>query len=336
MADTRTARHFLGRWWRPHDEGSGGDVTRQQLRGANGLRIDYLEFGDPAGVSAVYLHGTPSSATEARWLHRAALAQGVRIVSLDRPGYLDSEPHTTPSFIAVAQDVVAVASALQLGRFAVVGFSGGAGYALATAHVSPDQVTVVHIGGGIGSLAGDGWRDLAWPRRLSFKLIANVPVVSRPLLAGVFRLLRRSLRKRLDSPAEATLWFFKGPAQGAQIAAIADYVRTCTPEELRSDLNDWAAGTRATSAIINDLAGYVRPWPFELSKLSTRVEIWHGRDDPAAPISFAQRTAAELANAQPHLLDGEGHFVFHTHGEAIATSIRQHAERMNTAPTVHH
>ena len=300
-------------------------MTRQHVRLPDGRRIDYLEFGDPAGAPAVYLHGTPSSASEARWLHRAASGQGVRLVSLDRPGYLHSEPRAGASLVGAAQDVVAVADALQLGRFAVVGFSGGAGYALATAHVAPDQVTVVHLGGGIGSLAGDAGQDLPWLRRLAFRLIARAPRVSGPLLAGVFRLLRRGLVKRLDSPVEAALWFFKGPAQGAQIAAVAEYVRTSAPEDLRSELSDFAAGTRATRAIVNDLVAYVRPWPFELSSLSTPVEIWHGRDDPAAPVSFAERTASELANARAHLFDGEGHFVFHTHADAIATSIREHA-----------
>ncbi len=99
----------------------GGSATRMQLRLADERRIDYLELGDPAGVPAVYLHGTPSSASEARWLHRSACAQGVRLVSLDRPGYLQSEPNPCASLIGVAQDVLALAQALELGRFAVVG-----------------------------------------------------------------------------------------------------------------------------------------------------------------------------------------------------------------------
>jgi len=301
-------------------------VTRQQLRLASGRRVDYLEYGDPAGAPAVYLHGTPSSAREGRWLHTAACTRGVRLVSIDRPGYLNSEPCPVASFTGVAQDVVAVAEVLQLGRFAVVGFSGGAGYALATAHVSPDRVTLVHLGGGIGSLAGDGGQDLPLPRRLPFKLIARAPAVSTPLLAGVFRLMRRGLRKRLDSPAEAALWFFEGPARGAQIPAVAEYVRTSTDEDLRNELNDWAASTSATRAIVSDLTAYVRRRPFDLSGVSTRVEIWHGLDDPAAPVSFAKRTASELPNAQTHLFDAEGHFVFHTHGDAIAASIREHGE----------
>lgn len=302
-----------------------GLLERRQLRLADGRRVDYLELGDPTGAPAVYLHGTPSSASEALWLHRTACANGVRIVSLDRPGYLESDPHPGASFIGVANDVVAVAQALRLGPFAVVGFSGGAGYALTTAHVAPDQVTVVHVGGGIGSLAGDGWQDLPWLRRLPFKLIARAPRVSAVLLGGVFVLFRRGLRKRLDSPADAALWFFEGPAQGAQIAAIARYVQASTPGELRGELCDWAAGTKARSATVNDLVSYTRPWPFELNSLSTRVEIWHGRADAAAPVAFAERTASELPNARAHVFDDEGHFVFHTHSDAITRSIREHA-----------
>ena len=135
-------------------------MTRRRLRLEDGRRIDYVELGDPAGAPAIYLHGTPSSASEARWLHKAANAHGVRLVSVDRPGYLQSEPGEDHSFVGVAEDVDAVARALRLDKFAVVGFSGGAGYALACAHVSAGRVTVVHVGGGLASLAGDGVRDL--------------------------------------------------------------------------------------------------------------------------------------------------------------------------------
>jgi pimeloyl-ACP methyl ester carboxylesterase len=303
-------------------------MPRRQKRLASGRRIDYLELGDPAGAPAIYLHGTPSSASEARWLHAAARAHGVRLVSPDRPGYLGSDAASDPSFLAVAHDVVELAGALSLGRFAVVGFSGGAGYALATAHAAPDQVTVVHLGGGMGSLAGDGWHGGAWlPRWLVFDLAAHAPRVAGPPLAGLLRLLARGIRTRLDTPAEAAIWFFTGSDRGAQVAAIAEYVRTSPPEDLRGELADYAAGTAATRAIVDDLAAYARPWPFALGDIATPVEIWHGRDDPAVPVRFAERAARELGRAQAHLFDGEGHFVFHTHADAVAASIRRHAAR---------
>jgi len=299
-------------------------VNRQGLRLSDGRHIDYLEFGDPAGVPAVYLHGTPSSGSEGAWIDRAAREHGVRIVSLDRPGYLGSDPYQgAPSLLAGAEDVVSVARSLGLGRFAVVGFSGGAGYALATASLAPAQVSMVHVGGGLASLAGEGSADLSWQRRIPFKLITAAPTLSAPLLASVFVLLRRGIEKRLHRPAEAAHWFFAGPAQGAQIAAIEAYVRGSDPEELRRELHDYAEGTRATRAIIGDLTAYVRPWPFQLSDLTTTVHLWHGRKDPAAPVASAEAMARQLPNAQLHIFDKEGHFVFHTHADEIAASIRE-------------
>jgi pimeloyl-ACP methyl ester carboxylesterase len=76
-----------------------------------------------------------------------------------------------------------------------------------------------------------------------------------------------------------------------------------------------------------DLAAYVRPWPYELSSISTPVEIWHGRTDPAVPVRFAERAAGNLGNGRAHLFDGEGHFVFQTHGDAVVASIWQHASQ---------
>ena len=298
---------------------------RERAQTADGRGIDYREFGDPAGAPAIYLHGTPSSAGEGRWLGAASGRAGVRVVALDRPGYLGSDAHVPESLLGVAEDVLGVAKALGIDRFAVVGFSGGAGYALATAYVAPERVTVVHVGGGIGSRAGDAGKALPWPRRLPFLLAARAPRVVGPLLAGGLRLFRRAIEKRLDAPVEAAEWFFRGPAQGAQIGAVADYIQSTPPGDLRDDLSDHARATASTRAILCDLTAYARPWPFELAKVSVPVEIWHGRSDPAAPFAFAERAAAELPHGTLHAFEDEGHFVFHSHGDEIAASIAERA-----------
>src|SRR5690349_5325843 len=41
-------------------------MSRAHVEVSGGRRIDYLELGDPQGAPAIYLHGTPSSASEAR------------------------------------------------------------------------------------------------------------------------------------------------------------------------------------------------------------------------------------------------------------------------------
>lgn len=299
---------------------------RSTLELPDGRALDYLELGDPCGVPAVYLHGSPSSASEARWLDRPARAHGVRLVAFDRPGYLGSAANPDGTLLAVAEDVVIAARTLGLDRFATVGFSGGAGYALVVAHVAGGSVTVVHMGGGIGPLVGDAWSALPRGRRASFALVLRAPAVTRVLLAGGGRLMRRGLQKRLGDPAQAARWFFDGPARGAQVEAVADYVSATPADELRSDLLDFAAVWRQPGAPIRDLRAYAAPWPFDLGSLATPVELWHGLDDPAVPATFSERIAAALPNAQAHLFPEEGHFVFHAHGDEIAASIRSRAE----------
>ena len=75
------------------------DLTkRDTIQLADGRRVDFIEYGDPDGAPAMYLHGTPSSAREARWLHDSALTAHVRVISIDRPGYQSSDPIASPAF----------------------------------------------------------------------------------------------------------------------------------------------------------------------------------------------------------------------------------------------
>jgi pimeloyl-ACP methyl ester carboxylesterase len=274
----------------------------------------------------VYFHGTPSSASEARWLDSAAWRNGVRPIAFDRPGYLASEAGDDRSLVGGARDALSIADELQLDHFAAVGFSGGAGYALALAQLAPQRVTVVHLAGGIAPLAAA--RAAGGPlraRRLALGAAARTPWLLRPLLAGALRLNRRGLEKRLHDPRAATLWFFDGPAKGAQVEAVAAYVEATDQQALAADLRDMVAAVRATDAVLADLAAYARDWPFDIGAITTPVELWHGCADPAVPAGDAQRLADALPHTTLHLFDGEGHFVIHTHADEIAHSIRERA-----------
>ena len=284
-------------------------------------RIDYLELGDPGGVPAVYLHGTPSSASEARWLEEHAVREHVRIVALDRAGYLGSERLAEPTVAAGARDALAVADAIGLARFAVVGFSGGSGYAIALAQIAPERVTVAHVGGALGSLADLPAGAMPLGRRAMFAFVAGAPVVSRPLLRLVYRRIGGRLRSRLSSPADAARYLFAGPARGAQLAAVERYAATSDEAGLAQEICDYVAALGAIDAIVDDVTAYRRPWPFRMADLAVPLVFWHGSADPAAPAAVAGALAAQSPVASARIFDGEGHFVFHSHGADIVASI---------------
>jgi pimeloyl-ACP methyl ester carboxylesterase len=66
---------------------------------------------------------------------------GVRLVSYDRPGYGQSDPHPQRSLNTSAQDMVHIADALGLGdKFWVLGYSGGGPHAWAALYYIPQRL----------------------------------------------------------------------------------------------------------------------------------------------------------------------------------------------------
>src|SRR6185312_3853086 len=107
--------------------------TEHRVRLADGRTLACLELGDPSGPPVLYFHGYPGSRLEARVAAAAARRLGLRLLAVDRPGFGQSTFQTGRSIGAWAADVAALADRLALGRFSIVGVSGGGPYALACA-----------------------------------------------------------------------------------------------------------------------------------------------------------------------------------------------------------
>ena len=75
------------------------------------------------------------------------------MVCPDRPGVGRSDPHPERTIPGYADDISALADALGFGRFAVLGYSGGAPYALACGARLPERISAV------GTMARAGPHD---------------------------------------------------------------------------------------------------------------------------------------------------------------------------------
>ena len=117
-------------------------VTEADVRLAGG-RVLHAYDTRADGIAAValfWLHGSPNIGSPPEPLFAAAEANGLRWVSYDRPGYGGSGPDDGRRVASAAADVAAVADALGIGRFAVLGHSGGGPHALACAALLPERV----------------------------------------------------------------------------------------------------------------------------------------------------------------------------------------------------
>lgn len=89
---------------------------------ADGRILAYCEWGEPTGSPVLLMHGGPGS----RLLcpdEDATVGAGVRLLTVDRPGYGGSDPRPDPTLLGWADDVQALAGQIGLERLAVVGFS---------------------------------------------------------------------------------------------------------------------------------------------------------------------------------------------------------------------
>ena len=268
-----------------------------QLRLPSGQVLAWAEYGDPAGAPVLYHHGWPGSRLEARFAHEHAIALGIRIIAPDRPGYGASTQAPARILGDWAGDAAALLDHLDVGRFAAIGISGGAPYALACAAALPARVASVCIVSAMGPVDGnDALLDFDPVRRLALRLAARRSPLMRGLLQiAVGPLIARHADRFVTSLAQRC-----APADRATLARQEVQVQIAA--SFREGLRPSAAGAA------RDLELYAAPWGIPLAQVKAPVHLWHGEADRIIPPWLARRLAVALPTAIPRFLPGEGHY----------------------------
>ena len=186
------------------------------------------------------------------------------------------------------------ADALGIGRFDVVGTSGGGRYAYACAVALADRVTGVAL---VGSTAP---ANLPVSPRPGARLIGacipparTAPWMLRVLLATTVRRFRRQPDRMLGM-------FPVMSASDEQAVARPDIQAMVT----RMTAYAFGQGSRASRA---RRTTRTRPWRDRLDPPAVPVDVWHVRDDIIVRHEQARILEASIPAARLHLLDGEGH-----------------------------
>ena len=110
----------------------------------DGRRMAYAEWGRMDGRPVVLFHGMPGSRLFCPD-EEATESVGVRLITIDRPGYGMSSPHPGRTLLDWVSDYVEWIGLVGLAPCPIVGWSGGGPYALACAVHSPECVTSVGL-----------------------------------------------------------------------------------------------------------------------------------------------------------------------------------------------
>lgn len=271
----------------------------------SGRRIAFSQFGDPLGTPLIYAHGFPSSRREAWLVHAAACEVGARIISIDRPGYGDSEPAPERRLSDWPEDVLCVADQLGLERFGLIGVSGGGPYVLACAwrlaqaeaHGLQGRLTACGLVCPLGAIyRNEQLEQMHWAARMNLRIGQQAEWLSGLVFGGP----TTTLLEHWPSLVEHTR-SLAAPAADRQVLADPETAAILN-RTIADAMRNGAPGAR------RDLYLYTHDWGIPFEQIDFPVRIWHGQADGTVPIEHARWYAEQLPNANLTELPDEGHY----------------------------
>ena len=208
---------------------------------------------------------------------------GLRVITLDRPGYGRSTPFPERSVGHAAHDVGAVADTLGLGRFLVIGGSGGGPHALACAAGLGNRVIASAAVASAAPLTSDEVDGLIGLNQESYRVFATH---GREGLAEFLTDLRTAIladpggamsANLSDAPRPDVKWYGRPEVQAVH--------RETLLEALHPGVQGWVDD--AVSVFHDD-------WGIDLADIVCPVRFWHGDDDRNGPLSAVERLAATI------------------------------------------
>ncbi|MDF2442063.1 MAG: hypothetical protein JWR01_266 [Subtercola sp.] len=259
-----------------------GRTLRVHVGGDSGDNLGRAHDGAPV---ILWHHGSPQTGALLRPLLDAAAERGVRLVSFGRPGYGGSSPLPGRTVASVAADVRALADALGLARFALMGSSGGNPHVLACAALLPGRVSAAVC---FSSLAPFDAAGLDW-----FDGMVD----------------DGGLRSAVRGPAERELY-----EQTAEFDAdsfvSADYKTLEGPWSAMGDDVEASAAWGNGGVVADDLA-FVTDWGFDVSDITAPILLVQGQDDRITPFAHAEWLQRQIAGSELWPDEHGGHVSVH-------------------------
>ncbi|MFD4143261.1 alpha/beta fold hydrolase [Streptomyces sp. NPDC058572] len=271
---------------------------RRRVHATDGRHLMVERLGDPRGRPVFLLHGTPGSRLGPAPRGMVLYQRGTQLIAYDRPGYGGSDRLAGRSIADVAEDVRAIADALGLERFAVVGRSGGAPHALACAALMPERVTRTAA---LVTLAPKDADGLDWFEGMAASNVHEYRTALADPADLVERFITRSAEIRKD-PVKL-LDDLRRELTDSDRMVVADAgVRSMLLRNYREALRTSAYGW------IDDALAFLSPWGFDPADIKGPVMLWHGEKDVFAPVGHSRWLAQRIPGVTAVLEPAAAHF----------------------------
>jgi pimeloyl-ACP methyl ester carboxylesterase len=265
------------------------DHIEHRITASDGRTLAVAEWGDPAGVPLIAIHGTPGGRL-GRWRDASIYERGgVRRITFDRAGYGLSTRRPGRRVADIAEDVSAIADALGIDRFAVTGRSGGGPHTLACAALLGDRVIRCAAVVAVAPFDAEGldWFAGQTPGNVSEGQLA---LAGEDALRAKLEPDRRTMLDRIASGATDTLPDDYELSESDKIQQAKD--RAVLGEVMPAALHDGVDGW------IDDDIAFVSPWGFDVASITVPTSLWYGRADTLVPAAHGDWLAAHIPGVE--------------------------------------
>ncbi|MEU0794359.1 alpha/beta fold hydrolase [Amycolatopsis sp. NPDC005961] len=280
-------------------------VTETDLTLPDGRTLHVYDTGGPTRLTVFWHHGTPNLGAPPGPLLPLAERLGVRWVSYDRPGYGRSTHLPDRRVGNAAECVAAVADALGIDRFAVMGHSGGSSHALAAAALVPGRVKAVASLAAVAPFGDDGWFDgMAAASAASLRAAAE----------------GRAAKEKHEAAAQFD----------PEVFTKADFAALTGSWSWLDEVVQPALGA---AGLVDDDLAYVAPWGCDPAAITAPTLLVHGADDRMVPATHSRWLAKRIPGAELRLTPGDGHISVLDHSADALTWLAAQDSNASDATT---
>lgn len=246
----------------------------------DGRKLAFAEYGDADGIPVFSFHGTPGCHLYPQAEIDLVKKLGIRLVRPDRPGYGQSNFHTDRTLLDWADDVVAIADALEIPKFGIIGYSGGGPHAVACAYKIPDRLTKVALASGLGPVValGESRQPMTKERR-EFKA------------------------EQIKTAPDEWLQFMVDNISGSD----GELIKAQGKWRIDFMLEAYRQGVDGT--VHDETLILTHAWGFDLADIQADVYLWQGEIDPVVPIGHGHYMAEHIPNCTAKFVPDVGHLM---------------------------
>jgi pimeloyl-ACP methyl ester carboxylesterase len=277
---------------------------------SDGRQLGYSLYGDLEGIPLFLFHGTPGSRVWFTEDDPIAKELGICLIATDRPGYGLSDKKPKSKLLDYAQDMKELAKHLELGKFSVLGVSGGGAFAAAVTYALPNQIDLcMLVGTATPFKNGKPPKTMSKENRLAFYLTTH--------FSFLLKLIEKSKKKVIDQKPEL---YIENLKKGGSYLSDWDNKMLLREDVLENGvLHSKEAYRQGVDAVIDESKLLTKDWGFKVEELTRPVIIWHGEKDTFSPVVEVKNMAKIIPNVKTHYLEEAGHFL--TESEEVWKSI---------------